>query len=338
MIRLLERISTVVKHIVVASLIILPAFASAATLKISTAYPDGTTVLKEFRAAGKLIEQESEGRVKIKFYPGGVMGDDRAVQRKIRIGQLHGAIIQSGSLASAYKNSQIYNAPMLFRSYEEVDYVRAKLDGQFDQGFLGGGWKTFGLMEGGFAYLMSVNPVASDEDLKQQKFWIPANDPISEKISNAFGLSPIVLNFGEVKTSLETGAINAIAAPPVAAISMQWFTRLEYLTDVPFMYTAGTLAMDAKHYTRLSAQDQEIVDRIFRQAITNLDKLNRTDNLKAFEALLNQGIQTVEIDEQKRDALEEQAMLANQKLIEQGEFSQQIYDQVNGWLDEFRAQ
>ena len=315
----------------------LSAYSAAATLKISTAYPDGTTVLKEFRAAGKLIEKETEGRVKVKYYPGGVMGDDRAVARKIRIGQLSGAIVTTGTLASSYKDSQIYNAPMLFQSFDEVDYVRERLDQQIQQGYEKGGWKTFGLMEGGFAYVMSVNPINNLDDLKKQKFWIPANDPISEKISKAVGLSPIVLNYGEVKPSLETGAINAIATPPVGALSMQWFTRVEHFTDVPFMYTAATLAVDRKAFRKISAADQAIVEKVFSDVSKKLDGINRVDNEKAYEALKNQGVSPITVSDADRQSMLAQVEIANQALIKQGEFSQTIYDQVNQWLTEFRS-
>lgn len=209
-----------IKNILVfITLFVISLGASALTLKISTAYPDGTAILNAYKAAAKEIDQKTEGRVKFKFYPGGVMGDDRSVLRKVRIGQLHGAIVQTGLFADVFKDGQIYNAPMLFQSYEEVDYVREKYDETIVEGYKNGGWKTFGLLEGGFAYLVSVNPVKSREDLIQQKFWIPSNDLISEKISNAFGISPIILGYGEVKTSLETGAINALASPPIATIS-----------------------------------------------------------------------------------------------------------------------
>ena len=195
---------------------LLPLVASAATtLKISTLYPDGTTIVTGLKNAGKEIADKTEGRVKLKIYPGGVMGDDRAVERKIRIGQLHGMIAQGGAFASAYKDSQILNVPLAFNNYDEVDAVRAELDPVIEQGLEQGGWVSFGLVDGGFAYVMSENPVKSLDDLRDQKLWLPANDEASAKASKAFELSPIMLNIGAVLTSLQTGAINAFAAPPV---------------------------------------------------------------------------------------------------------------------------
>ncbi|HAS30663.1 MAG TPA: C4-dicarboxylate ABC transporter, partial [Alcanivorax sp.] len=94
-------------RISVAVLALFPVLAFATTLKISTLYPDGTAVVKALKQAGDTIEQETDGRVSLKIYPGGVMGDDRAVQRKIRVGQLHGQMAQGGAFAGAYADSQI---------------------------------------------------------------------------------------------------------------------------------------------------------------------------------------------------------------------------------------
>jgi len=76
--------------------------AQALTLKISTLSTDGSSWMNELRAGASEIEQRTEGRVKFKFYPGGVMGDDQAVLRKIRFGQLHGATFTNGSLTSIF--------------------------------------------------------------------------------------------------------------------------------------------------------------------------------------------------------------------------------------------
>lgn len=310
---------------------------AAATLKISTQYPDGNVVLKELRAAAISIEQQTDGRVAFKFYPGGVMGDDQAVKRKIRIGQLHGALIQSGALADAYKDAQVLNAPLLFRNYEEVDAVRAQLADEIEAGLMAGGWRTFGLIEAGFAYGMSQEPITTLDSLKQQKLWLPANDPFSEQIARAFGIDPIVLNVGDVLTALQTGAINAIVAPPVGAITLQWYSRLDYLTDAPFMYTYGVLAFSERSLRGISDADLEVVDSHFRAASETIDHQTRQDNIEAMKALPSLGIEIIEPSPEDRAALERESERATHRLIEQGEFSRAVYERVTAILSDMRA-
>ena len=100
----------------------------ATTLKIATIAPDGTSWMKIMRKAGDDIAQRTGRRVELRFYPGGVMGNDRSVMRKIRIGQLHGGVFTANGLAERYRDIQLYGLPMVFGSQEEADYVRERMD------------------------------------------------------------------------------------------------------------------------------------------------------------------------------------------------------------------
>jgi TRAP-type C4-dicarboxylate transport system substrate-binding protein len=84
--------------------------------------------MKEMKAGAEQIKQRTEGRVKLKFYPGGVMGNDKSVHRKIKIGQLQGGAFTPGGLAQVNPSIQALGLPMMFDTYAEVDYVRAKMD------------------------------------------------------------------------------------------------------------------------------------------------------------------------------------------------------------------
>ena len=141
--------------------------------------------MRLLRDAGKQVTEETEGRVKFKFYPGGVMGDDLAVLRKMRVGQLHGAVVTAGALIPYYTDIQLYNVPMLFDSLEEVDFVRQRLDTPIIEGLEEAGYVSFGLAEVGFAYAMSKEPVTSVDHVKAQKVWVPEGDEGSARAPQA---------------------------------------------------------------------------------------------------------------------------------------------------------
>ena len=126
----------------------------AETFKVATLSPDGSFWMKTMREAGKEVAAATEDRVQFKWYPGGVMGDDKAVLRKMRVGQLQGAALPMGELLSFYPDSQAYGIPFLFNSYEEVDYVRSQLDASLIAGFAEGGMEVLGIAEGYFLSLM----------------------------------------------------------------------------------------------------------------------------------------------------------------------------------------
>ena len=100
-------------------------------------------------AAGERIAAETEGRVALRFYPGGVMGDDTAVLRKIRFGQLQGAALTTGALQNDFTDVQLYNLPMLFNDFDEVDALRAQFDPELLAGLEEAGWVAFGLRKRG---------------------------------------------------------------------------------------------------------------------------------------------------------------------------------------------
>ncbi|MCK5378444.1 MAG: TRAP transporter substrate-binding protein DctP, partial [Acidobacteria bacterium] len=104
------------------------ATADAAQLKIATLAPDGSFWMTEMRQGAEDIEKATDGRVKLRIYPGGTMGNDQAVLRKMRIGQLHGGMMTGQSLAEVTSDLQLYGLPFLFKSYDEVDAVREQMD------------------------------------------------------------------------------------------------------------------------------------------------------------------------------------------------------------------
>lgn len=273
-----------------AALTLVACAAAAVDLKIATIAPDGTLWMQELRKGAEEIARRTEGRVNFKFYPGGSMGSDRSVLRKIRAGQLHGGALTGGALADIFPDTQLYSLPYLFRSYEELDYVRTRLDKTISQGIEKHGFVTFGFSDGGFAYIMSNVPVRRVDELRAQKVWVPEGDDVTRLTLEAVGVSPIPMAITDVLTGLQTGLITTVGISPVGAIALQWHTRIKYVTDVPGMYLYGTLAIDKKAYSRLSAADQMVVRTIMERIFVDMNRQTRIDDHSAREALVKQGI------------------------------------------------
>ena len=275
-------------------LLVLPLSGQAATYKVATVSPDGLAWMRTLRAGVKEISNRTEGRVRFKIYPGGVQGDDETVLRKMRIGQLHGGAVAAGSLTRFYPDLQIYNLPLQFRSYEEVDYIRAEMDQMIADGLERAGIVTFAFTETGFAYLLTRTPVTSVEDLGELKAWIPDNDLIAAELIKSFDVSPIPLNITDVLAGLQTGLINAVVVPPSVALALQWHNHVKYMTNLPLLYIYSMLAMDARAYGRIPENDRLIVREVMDRVFTEVGEETRVDNAKALKALETIGIQTIE--------------------------------------------
>ncbi|MEN8259821.1 MAG: TRAP transporter substrate-binding protein DctP [Pseudomonadota bacterium] len=325
-----------VTAVVAAWLLLAPFSGFAFTFKIATISPDGTSWMRALHKGADEIAARTSGRIRFRFYPGGIMGNDASVLRKIRIGQLHGGAITGGGLAAIYPDSQVYTLPLAFRSFAEVDFVRSRMDETIIKGIRNKGFVSFGLSEGGFAYVMADEPMRSVDDLKGQKVWVPEGDVISRSAIEAFNVSPISLPLTDVLTGLQTGLINTVATSPIGAIALQWHTRVKYLTDAPLMYVYGTLVVQRKAYERLSPEDQAIVQEVMGGVLERLNRQNRLDNEEALQALQKQGIEIVKIsaDQARRwQAITEEV---RNRLVREGVMSEGILTTFQKHLHEFR--
>lgn len=311
--------------------------AGATTFKIATTAPEGTGWMREMRAAADEIGRRTAGRVQFTFFPGGVMGNDKSVLRKIRVGQLQGGALTGGALADVYPDIWIYSVPFTLRSSAEADYVRGRMDGQMAEGLKRAGFVSFGLTDNGFAYLMSNRPLAGPEDLKGQKVWTPEGDPVSQAAFAAVGVSPVALPLTDVLTGLQTGLVDTVASSPVGAIALQWHTRVTHLADVPLVYLTGGLVIDQKAFGRLSAADQKVTSEVLEAATARLNRQNRADGEAALRALRQQGLVFTSVSAADRQRWEGAVAAAMDDLARRGVFSTEMLRTLRRHLETYRG-
>lgn len=310
---------------------------AAETFKLATIAPENSQWMRDMRAGAKEIAERTDGRVNIKLYGGGVMGNDNKVLRKIRIGQLHGGAFTAGSLMGVYPDLSVYGLPLLFNSQEEVDFVRARFDERLEQGLEDAGFVSFGFAGGGFAMVLGNEPVRTLADLDDQKMWVPEGDQISYAGMEALDLSPVTLPVTDVLTGLQTGLLDVVATPPVGAVVLQWHTKVKYGTPMPLVYTMAFIAIDKKRFDRISPEDQAVVDEVLSGIYANFEQVNRTDNQKALAALESVGVEIVDLKEGELAKLRGQVADVNRGLAEDDVFSLELFEDITSALAEFRA-
>ncbi len=309
--------------------------ANAVEVKIATLVPNQSQWMQDMRAAGKVIEERTAGRVKLKFYGGGTQGNEQGVLRKIRIGQLHGGTFAPTTFMKQYSAVNVYGLPFVFQSWEEMRYVRERMDTAIEAGFEDINFVTFGFV-GSFSMVLSNEPVSNHADMKGKKVWLPQGDTVSYEAMRRLELSPIALPVTDVLTGLQTGLLDIAAIPPEVAVALQWHTRVKYFTNMPVLFAMSFLAIDKRTFDKLSSEDQLVLREVLNDVYENMDRNAPVESENAMEALVKIGIQKVEADEGQFVELQRIMSAANRDMASEGTFPIEIFEEMQGHLSDYR--
>jgi TRAP-type C4-dicarboxylate transport system substrate-binding protein len=276
--------------------VLFAASANAATeIKLALLAPEGSTWHKVMTAWDKELQEKTQGRVKLKIYPGGSMGDEQDIVRKMRIGQVHAAGFTGLGLGIINPAVRVLELPMLVSNYAEADAVTKKIQPKLEKGFEDKGFILLGWAETGFVNVFSNKPIATLKDMSGMKMWAWEGDPLVAEMYKSFKIVPIPLPITDVLTSLQTKMIDAVYAPPLGAIALQWFTATKYMTDLKLADSTGGILMTKQAYATLSPADQQVLRETGRKYAAELVKQTRADNDKSYGTLTKSGIQTVKV-------------------------------------------
>lgn len=306
-------------------------------LKFATLAPQGSTWMNIIADWAAKVDKESKGRLKFKLYPGGVSGDEPDVLRKIRFGQLHGGAMTGHGIGYIYSPVRVLEIPFLFRSYDEVDHVRAQLMPSIREGFRANGFELVGWMEVGFIQLFSQEPIYSLDDLRKRRIWLWQGDPLGKAFFAASGISPVPLPITEVFTSLSTGLIDTTIAPPLGAIALQWFTKTPYMTNIPVMDGIGGLLVTRKFIESLPQDLQKLLLHTGEEAGRQLLVETRRDNEKSLKVLKEQGVTFTNEWKDSDATLYELRDRAAASLAKDGYIPEKLYTRTRHELEEYRA-
>ena len=305
-------------------------------IKIATLAPQNSEWAEKFQKGSIEIQERTENRVKLKFYWGGAQGNAKKILQKIKIRQLHGGTFSPTDFQEVYPDLNIYGLPFLFKDFDEVNYVRDRVDNQLEQGFKKLGFNTYGFAGGGFAYILSNEPIREYEDLKNKKIWLPQGDLISYEAMRSLNLLPVPLPMTDVLTGLQTGLIDIVAIPPVVALALQWHTKISYITRVPVLYAMGFLAIDSKIINRINTDDQKVLNEVINRIYSEVDTNSQQDSENAYEALSKIGIQEIQFDGDEYQKLTDLLEEPTKKMANDGFYSLKLFNEIKMYIDDFR--
>ncbi len=304
-------------------------------IKIGTLAPEGSSWLRTFNTMSTEVTKKTGDAIQFKIYAGGVLGDEMDMLRKLKIGQIQGVALTSAGLSTIFREIDVFQAPFLFQNYEEVDATLKKMDPFFRKGLEDNGYVLLGWSEAGFVYLMSTVPIASLADLKKERVWIWEESPMSKAIFGEAGVKAIPLTIPDVLVGLQTGLVEVVYAPPTGAITLQWFTKIKYLTDVPLIYLAGGVVVKKDIFRQIPQPYQNLILESFQQHLEQLKIITRNENRDAIKVMVKNGIKIIT---PSKDQIEEFKRLSNRAMghISGPTFSKKVLDEVTSMLESYR--
>ncbi|MDH5761819.1 MAG: TRAP transporter substrate-binding protein DctP [Nitrospinota bacterium] len=305
-------------------------------IKFSTLAPEGSSWMKVMRMLEKELGRVTGGEVGFKFYPGGVSGDEIDVIRKMRIGQIHAAGFTGVGLGEILPEVRVLDLPFLFRTDKEIEYIYEKMNDYFAARFEEKGYVLLGWVPVGWIHFFSNEPVISVGSLHPKKAWMWEGDPLVQATYMGLGVSPHPLSVTDVLLSLQTGMVDTVYASPMGALALQWYTKVDYMSELRMANATGGVLMTKRAFDRLPDKHKQAVRDISKRYLKQLVQKIQEDNDQAITLMKQNGLKIASLP--NGNELEKFYAVGRevQKQMNGKLFGQSVLDKVMSLLKEIR--
>jgi TRAP-type C4-dicarboxylate transport system substrate-binding protein len=278
--------------------VITPAASRAETvaIKLATLVPDGSIWHKVLLDMGDEWNRDTQGRVTLKMYPGGALGDEPDLLRKMRIGQIHASALTVKGLAEIDDAFATFTVPMMFDSYDELNHVLKKMEPDLKKRLEAKGFVLLNWGHAGWVYFFSKQPIKSLAEFKKLKLWVWAGDDEMNQLWKANGFHAVPLAATDIVTGLQTGMVDVLPSVPLGALGLQWFRTTPYMMDIGFAPLVGGLVITSKTWARISEADRAKVQAACTKAEKRLETMIPDQDRVAVAEMQKRGLKVLTLD------------------------------------------
>ncbi|HZS40340.1 MAG TPA: TRAP transporter substrate-binding protein DctP [Polyangia bacterium] len=286
-------------------------------VRMATVAPDGTAYARELRAFSREVADATQGEVSMKWYWGGIAGDDRQVAERVKRGQLDG--VASGMICQLVAPSfRALHMPGLFRTRDEVRYATGQLWSELAHEFHGAGYELLGFALLGPVEVFSRHPVRTLDDLKREKMWVWDTDVMLRDPLRAMGLDLVALPIEDAGRAYSDGKTDGFLTIPSGTLAFQWYAQAHYVTELRINYLTGCIAMTSRAFDRLPTAHQQSIRGAAAKFAARLEQVNEEQDRQLLGGLFTrQGITPVPVSEAFRAEFAQAARAALEKGGEQ---------------------
>ncbi len=266
-------------------------------IKLGTVAPEGSAWHDALLKIRQQWRDISHGEVELRIYAGGVLGGETEMVRKVQRHGLDAIAISGSGLPFIDSSVDCLNIPMLFASYEELDYIRNGITAELEQRLAHKHFKVLSWAEGGWIYFFTKVPVRTPDDLRKLRLWTAAGYPEAEKLSKALGFQVVPLPETDMLTGLQTGLIEAIDVPPLFALLERSYQLAKYMTNLKFAPLNAATVISVPAWERIPASYRSHLLEAVRQVGKTLREEIRQAGDEAIQEMHKRGLQIVDLDE-----------------------------------------
>ena len=279
-----------------------PADSQAMTeLRIATLAPSGSSWMRVFNAWNLTIQKQTNKTLSLRFYAGGSQGDERDFVRKMRAGQMDGAALTTTGLGQVVRQVLVLSVPGVFTEYDELDRVRDALSERFTGMFDEEGYTLLGWGDVGKTRLFSMERIERPSDIKKFRPWAWKDDLIFTEFLKVVGANPVRLGVPEVYPALQTKMVDTLPASALAAVALQWYTRLKYVSAQNSGIIVGATIIRKDKFEALSDEHKKVLIDTARRAHIALNRSIRRDDDRSYQTVLKRGIAAVDTSEHQAE-------------------------------------
>jgi TRAP-type C4-dicarboxylate transport system substrate-binding protein len=305
-------------------------------IKMATLAPEGSSWYKVLQNMGEGWKKATNGAVTLRIYPGGVSGDEDAVIRKIRVGQLQAAAVTGIGLSYLDRSFYALHVPMMYASDEEFDYVRDRLAPILERRLEEKGMIVLNWGDAGWVHFFAKKPFTRPEEVKAMKLFVWAGDTNLIQLYKETGFNPVPLSAIDILPGLQTGLIDAFDTTPLAALAFQWFGLAPHMADLRWVPLTGATIIDKKVWLRIPENLRPKILDAAREAGKNLREEIRRLNDEAVKVMVKNGLKVSQVppdaQEEWRKMVEDVYPRIRGKII-----PADMFDSARKYRDEYRA-
>ncbi len=268
-----------------------PAPAADKQLRIATLAPKNSLYHRELLGLGEVWRTAQGGSAKYLVYADGSQGGEAEMVRRMRIGQLQGALLSVVGLHDIEPSvAALQNMPLLFRSWDEVDYVRDKMRPAMEKKFIDKGYVVLAWGDAGWVRFFSKDAAFRPDDYRKMKFFAWGGETEQQDIMKSLGYTPVPLETSDILPAIQTGMINVVPSTPYFALASQIYNTAPNMLDINWAPIVGALVVTRKAWDDMSPAVQDALRQASDKAGLQMRTQARQEVDDAVEAMKKRGL------------------------------------------------